>query len=120
MSKLEILFPTPVTVIVQGRPAEIRPVALRDFECFGKAAGDLLALLGNPSPAEIYAYAAKRKNLTAILGKATNLSAWRIWRMPTAAAVELMVHVVRVNSGFFDQALISLADVLIGQTQPSN
>lgn len=120
MSELNVLFPQPVVVGVLGRQVEIRPVRLCDFEMFGKAAGELIVALGDPSRGAVLAYASKNKNLRAILGKSTNLSAWRLWRLPAATAVELMVHVVRVNSGFFDQALVSLADVMAGLTQPSS
>lgn len=120
MSELQILFPEPVTVEVMGKAVQIHPVRLRDFESFGKAAGALIVALSDPSRGAVLAYATKHKSLRAILGKSTDLSAWAIWRLPAAVAVELMVHVVRVNSGFFDQALISLADVFAGQTSPSN
>lgn len=120
MSELQILFPAPVTVDLAGKSVEIHPVRLRDFESFGHAAGLLIAAMADPSRGAVLAYAAKHKNLRAILGKSTSLSAWAIWRLPAATAVELMVHVVRVNSGFFDQALISLADAFAGLTSPSN
>lgn len=120
MSELKILFPQPVSVDVLGRPVEIRPVQLRHFETFGKASGELIAALADPSGGAVMAYAAKHKNLRAILGTSTTLSAWRIWRLPAAVAVELMVYVVRVNASFFDQALVDLAGVLAGRTSRSN
>lgn len=116
LSDLEILFPPPYFVSVQGRRVQIKPVALRDFELFGKAAGPLLGLLADPSNLRVMAYAANRDNLRAILGKATDLSAYRLWRMPAVVAVELMAHVVAVNSSFFDKALVALARALPGQT----
>jgi len=119
MSDLQILFPEPVLVEVQGKVVQIRPVRLCDFEAFGQASAALVSALADPSRGAVLAYAAKHKTLRAILAKSTDLSAWRIWRLPAAIAVELMVHVVRVNASFFDQALINLADVLAGQTSPS-
>lgn len=120
MSDLRILFPEREVVSIHGRRVEIRPVALRDFEVFGAAAADLIALLAEPTDASVMAYAKNTKNLKAIIGRATNLSVWRASRLPAVTVVELMVHVVRLNSGFFDQALIGLATALDGQTPPSN
>lgn len=120
MSDLQVLFPEREIVSVQGRRVEIRPVAFRDFDVFGAAAAELIALLASPTDSAVMAYASKAANLKAIIGRATNLSMWRAARMPAVAVVELMVHVVRVNSGFFDQALIGLETVLSGQTPPSN
>ena len=120
MSDLAILFPQPEVIKVQGRRVEIRPVRLCDFEAFGQAAGELIGLLADPSGAGVMAYGTRSKRLLSVIRKATNLSAWQAWRLPAPVAVELMVHVVRVNSGFFDQALVNLAEVLAGQTLRSN
>ena len=120
MSDLAILFPEPEVVLVHGRRVEIRPVRLCDFEAFGQAAGELISLLADPSGAGVMAYGKRSKRLLAVIRKATNLTAWQAWRLPAPVAVELMVHVVRVNSGFFDQALVNLAEVLAGQTLHSN
>lgn len=120
VSDLNILFPEREIVSVQGRRVEIRPVALRDFEVFGAAAGALISLLADPNDAAMMAYASKTANLKAIIGRATNLSVWRASRLPAVVVVELMVHVVRINSGFFDQALVSLVSALSGPTAPSS
>lgn len=114
MSDLRILFPKPVSVLVEGRQVLIKPVQLQDFEAFGAAAGPLLTLLANATQTEIYAYASKSSAVDVVLGKCTTLSAWRRKRLPLATAVELMFQVIRVNSGFFDQALVSAARVLAG------
>lgn len=120
VSELAILFPAPEVVRVQGRRVEIRPVRLCDFEAFGQAAGELIGLLADPSGAGVMTYAKRSKRLLSVIRKATSLSAWRAWRLPAPVAIELMVHVVRVNSGFFDQALVSLAEVLAGQISRNN
>ncbi|WP_325435171.1 hypothetical protein [Pseudomonas nitroreducens] len=109
MSDLRILFPKPVMVIVGARQVVIRPVELRHFEEFGEAAGGLLAMLGAATPAQIYEYAKKSGALSTVLGGCTNLSAWRVKRLPTVTAVELMIHVIGVNSSFFDQSLSRMA-----------
>lgn len=114
MSELSILFPKPVSVIVEGRHVLIKPVKLQDFEAFGAAARPLLALMADATPTELYAYAAKSQAMDVILGSCTSLSAWRRKRLPLATAVELMFQVIKVNSGFFDQALVSAAKVLAG------
>lgn len=120
MSDLPIMFPKAEVVRLNGKPVFIRPIELRDFEAFGVAAGGLISLLADASPAKVYAFAKETGALRAILGKATSLSRWRIRRLPVAVAVQLMVHVVRVNSGFFDAALQAMASQVAGLTQPSS
>lgn len=120
MSDLNILFPKPEVVGVMGRPVVIRPVELRHFDAFGEAATGLIRLLADSSLEQIYTYAKQSGALSAILGNCTSLSAWRIRRLPAAVAIELMVHVVRVNSGFFGQALQAMARQLVGLTPPSS
>lgn len=120
MSDLQILFPKPVVIDVQGRVVEVRPVQLRHFEAFSQAASSLFMLLANSSIDEVYAYGRDTGALRAIVGHCTNLSAWRIRRLPAAVAVQLMVVVAQVNASFFDQALQAMASTLAGLTQPSN
>ena len=120
MSELAVLFPPPVQVSVQGRLVTVRPVQFRHFEVFAEAADGLISLLAEASPAAIYAYAKKSGALATILGHCTSLSAWRIRRLPAATAIELMVHVVRVNSGFFGSALLALVPQPAGQMSPSS
>lgn len=114
MSDLQILFPQPQVLAVSGRRVIVRPVQMRHFERFGEAAGALLSMLATASPAEIYAYSSKTGALENILGVCTSLPAWRIRRLPAAVAVELMIQVIKTNSGFFDQALVSAATALGG------
>lgn len=119
MSDLQILFPKAEVVRLGRHLVTIRPVQLQHFESFGKASGELISLMANATPAEIYAYARQTGALKAVLGACTNLSIWRIRRLPAAAAVELMFHVIKVNSAFFDQALVNAAKVLTGAPSSS-
>jgi len=109
MSDLEILYPKPVFVRVGKRAVCIKPVQFRHFEAFGKAAGELLAMLSQASPEEIYAWAQRSGALLDVLGVCTSLSAWRIKRLPSAVAIELMLQVVQVNNDFFAQTLAKVA-----------
>lgn len=119
MSDLKILFPQPVTVAVQGRRVAVRPVELRHFEAFGAAATGLIEVIGSESAAALYSYAKQTGALCTILGACTDLSRWRIARLPMPAAIELMVVVIRVNAGFFDHALVAAATALTGAKSPS-
>lgn len=114
MSELKLIFPEPEVVEVQGRRVLVRPVRLRDFEVFGAAAAALIAMVANATPAEVYAYAKQSGALPAILRSCTDLSAWRISRLPAAVAVELMLLVVAINNRFFDQALVRAGNLLAG------
>ncbi len=118
MSELNILYPKPVVVMLGLRQVSIRPVQLRHFEAFGKAAGGLITVVGAQSPSAVYAYAQSSAALRDLLGTCTNLSAWRIRRLPTASALELMIKVVEINNGFFDQALVKAASQLAGVLSP--
>lgn len=114
MSDLKILYPKPVSVMVGMRSVSIEPVKLRHFETFGQAAGGLIEVVAAGNPAAIYAYAKSSAALQGILGTCTSLSAWRIKRLPTPVALELMLAVVEINNGFFDQALVKAASRLAG------
>lgn len=118
MSDLKILYPKPVVVMVGLRQVTIRPVQLRHFEAFGQAAGGLISVIAAQSPAAVYAYAKSTPALRDLLGTCTNLSAWRIRRLPTPVALELMIQVVEINNGFFDQALVKAASRLAGVMSP--
>lgn len=119
MSDLKILFPEPVVVAVQGRRVVVRPVELRNFEAFAAASSSIIGMLATESAAGLYSYAKQSGALRTILGACTSLSAWRIARLPAVVAVELMVVVIRINSGFFDQALVRAAAALAGAKSPS-
>ena len=118
MSELDVLFPKPLEVQLAGRSVKVKPVQLKHFEGFAKASAELIEVLSEPTTQRLFAFASKRRNLLAVLRVATDLSAWRILRLPTSTAVELMVLAVRVNASFFDAALVSLAAVLDGQKSP--
>lgn len=120
MSDIQILFPEPVPVTVGGRQVLILPVRMRHFEAFGQAASDLFVMLGKFTSEEIYSYAKKNGGLKVILLHCTTLSRWRLSRLPAAVAVELMIHVVMANAGFFGRALVKAERFVVGQTSPSN
>ena len=117
MSDLQILFPDTVSVHLNARAVHIKPVRFCDFELFGRVSQVLVDVLKDPSLERITGYSANRRELNSLLRKTTNLSAFAIWRLPAASAVELAVCVIKVNSSFFDQALVNLAGVLLGRTQ---
>lgn len=109
MSDLEILYPKPVFVRVEKRRVAIKPVPFQHFEAFGKAARELLAMLSNASPEQIYTWAQSSGAVLDVLVPCTSLRAWRIKRLPSTVVVELMLCVVRVNNDFFGQALTKVA-----------
>lgn len=116
MSELNILYPKPQVVMVGMRRVTINPVQLRHFEEFGQAAGGLIAVVAAGTPSAVYAYAQSAPALRGILRNCTSLSRWRIRRLPTPVALELMIKVVEINNGFFDQALVKAASQLAGVT----
>lgn len=120
MSELEILFPEPVVVKVGRQRVKVRPVSLRDFDKFGRAAGLVIAMATSQTVEQLYAYASRNGVLMEVLGRATNLSGWRIRRLPAAVAVSLMLQVIKVNAGFFEQALVDAEKALAGAESPSS
>lgn len=120
MSDIQILFPESVPVTVGTKRVLILPVRLRHFDAFGQAASDLFVMLGKFTTEEIYSYAKKSGGLKVILLHCTTLSRWRLSRLPAAVAVELMIHVVMANAGFFGRALVKAERFVVGQTSPSN
>ncbi|MBK3797541.1 hypothetical protein CXF92_18520 [Pseudomonas sp. Choline-3u-10] len=115
MSELSILFPKPVTVVVDSREVRIFPVKLRHFELYGKAAGALIEMFGSASIQHVTQYGAKHsRELRSILLATTSLSRWELWRLPAAVLVQLLVEVVRVNSSFFGEALPAMVRALNG------
>lgn len=120
MSELEILFPEPVPVLLRGKRAHIYPVKLRDFELYGKVAGGFVALLDAASIEQINRYG--ESNSAAIrnlLRVTTSLTRWQIRRLPSTVAVSLLADVVRVNSGFFADALPMMVRALAGAMSPN-
>ncbi len=120
MSQHEILFPKPVTLMIEGRKVVITPVRFRDFERFGQAAAKAIAIAAAETTVQLYAQARDSGVLLDVLRSTTTLSRWRIRRLPAAAAVQLMYEVIRVNKDFFEQALVSAANVLAGAQQSSD
>ncbi|TLX54865.1 hypothetical protein DN824_20500 [Stutzerimonas nosocomialis] len=120
MSKLKGLFPQAKIVDVAGKKIGIYPVKLRHFEQYGEVAGGLLELLGAASVQNINRYAAQHsKQLMRLLRHTTSLNRWQLWRLPATEAVELMVAVVKENSGFFGEALPGMVRALSGMQSSS-
>lgn len=110
----EILFPERRYVSIRGKQVEIKPVRFVDFERFGKAAGNAIAMAASQTTEQLYVYASKSGVLLDILGTSTSLSRWAIKRLPAAVAVQLMFEVIGVNKDFFEQALVSAERALAG------
>lgn len=116
----KVLFPEPQYVTVGRGKVEIRPVALKDFDRFGRAAGNVIAMAAAQTTEQLYVYATRSECLLPILQTTTSLSGWRIKRLPATVAVQLMFEVIRVNKDFFEQALVSAASVLAGAESSSD
>jgi hypothetical protein len=110
----QILFPESQHVRLGSKKVEIKPVRFVDFERFGKAAGNAIAMAGSQTTEQLYVYASKSGVLLDILGTSTSLSRWAIKRLPAAVAVQLMFEVISVNKDFFEQALVSAERALAG------
>lgn len=116
MSELQILFPRPVLVKVQRRAVKIYPVKLCHFELYGKVAGGFVELLDTASIAQMMSYAeANSRSVSKLMRVTTSLNRWQIRRLPSTAAIALLADVVRVNSGFFADALPGMVRALAGQ-----
>jgi hypothetical protein len=121
MSDLQILFPDPVAVELSGKLVLIHPVRLRHFEQYGKTAAALIELFANASVQQINLYAATNSGrVRQLLLQTTSLTRWQLWRMPASVSVQILAEVVRVNAGFFGEALPAMARALSGPTLPSN
>ena len=120
MSDLQILYPEPVSIEVAGKVVKIYPVKLRHFEHYGKTAGALVDLFSKASVQQINRYAADNaKPLRKLLRVSTSLSRWDLWCMPSTLCVQVLVEVVRVNSGFFADALPAMVRALAGAMLPN-
>ncbi|MDY0191676.1 MAG: hypothetical protein RBR22_13195 [Desulfuromonas sp.] len=120
MKELKVLFPTPEFVSVAGRKVMIKPVKFKHFESFSNASTVVLALASSQTVEQLYAYSQKTKHLETVLITSTNLTRWRIRRLPAVAAVHLMLHVIRVNAFFFERALVEMGRVLGGEKSLQN
>lgn len=120
MNELKILFPTAKRIKVGRHWVSIRPVEFRCFDEFGTASAELLAVLANGDLTMIYNWSKRAEVVKAVLANCTNLSKWRISRLPMTVAVELMLHVIALNSRFFEQALVNAADLLAGAPSPKS
>ena len=121
MSELGILFPEPETIYVNGAPVIVRHVRLADFELFGDIASDLLKVLSDGTvPAILQFGKAGSAKLRKILRRTTNLSRWRVYRLPVDVAMQIVMQVIRVNAAFFaraQQAAVTTLATLVGQQQ---
>lgn len=120
MNELQILFPTSTRVKVGRRWVSIRAVEFRNFDEFGTASAELLALLAKGDLAMVYSWSKRAEVVQAVLANCTNLSKWRIARLPVTVGVELMLHVIALNSRFFEQALVNATVLLAGATSPKS
>lgn len=120
MSDLEILFPSPVEISIDGRRVRLKPVLLRDFELFGKVAGALIAAIGSASGNELAAFSKKHgRDLRVLLRRTTSLGYLRVRWLPFPVALQLCGQVISVNSGFFADAQLALATALAGPQLPN-
>ncbi|MBN0281055.1 hypothetical protein JTM76_35550, partial [Pseudomonas aeruginosa] len=58
--------------------------------------------------------------LRKILRRTTNLSRWRVYRLPVDVAMQIVMQVIRVNAAFFaraQQAAVTTLATLVGQQQ---
>lgn len=118
---LALLFPEPERIEVQGRKVEIHPVALRDFDLFGRASTALFGFLADGSPLAVGTFGKEHGALLKqLITKTTSLSRWRIARLPASVAVQVAVQVVRVNAGFFAEAQAAAAVALVGLGESSS
>lgn len=118
MNDLEILFPSVKQVRVGRRLVSIQPIEFRHINAFGQAVGELLEALATGDALAIYAWSKNAEALRSVLLHCTDLSKWRIGRLPMAVAIELTLHVVTMNSRFFDQALVNATHPLVGANSP--
>lgn len=120
MSDLKILFPEPVTIEVAGREAQILPVKFQHFEQYGKVAGEVVSLLSQAGVQPVNRFAEKHSAaVRKLLLATTSLTRWQLRRLPATVTVQLLVEVVRVNSGFFGEALPAMVRALSGAMSPS-
>lgn len=117
MSELKVLFPEQPVVLVLGDRVRIKPVTLEHFEEFSKMGSEVFALLAEPAALKYFEFSKNTELVKTILANCTTLS-WRKRRkLPAAVALELVLHVLRVNADFFDQALLAQASLLVGALQ---
>jgi len=115
MANLKQLFADAEPVELRGRQVLVRSVALRHFELYGRSASALVEVLASASVQKINHYAATHTGeLKKMLRVTTNLNWFALWRLSASDAVRLAAEVVRVNSGFFAEALPDLARALNG------
>lgn len=117
MSDLEVLFPKQHEVLVLGRRVRIKPVTLEHFEELSEMGAAAFGVLADPAPLKYFEFSKNTKLVRLILATCTTLNWWQRRRLPAAVAFELVLHVLRVNADFFDQALLAQASQLVGAIQ---
>lgn len=120
MSELNILFPKPVITEVCGRSVSIYPVKLIDFELYGKEAVALMGALDQLTSERLLRYADDHSaGIRKVLLRTTSLNWLQVRRIDSVTAIQLFVEVVRVNSGFFGEALPGMVRALSGALSSS-
>jgi len=120
MSELNILFPKPVVAEVGGKSVKIYPVKLMDFELYGKEAVALMGALDQLTSERLLRYADDHSaGIRRVLLRTTSLTWLQVRRIDSVTAIQLFVEVVRVNSGFFGEALPGMVRALSGALSSS-
>lgn len=113
MNELEKLYPQPVTVMVSGVSAEIRPVKLRNIQLFSGILAELTALLANPTALHLAAFCTKREaDIGKLLEAQTSLTHKQLKELTANDAVAWLNHLVWLNLEDFSRALSSTAQSL--------
>lgn len=120
MSDLTILIPEPEVVLLGRKKVKLYPVRLKDFELFGKSAQAVMGVMAAGSVSAINNYAVQHAaELRKVLRATTSLNRFQLWLISAPVAAQLIVQVVRANSGFFGEALPVMASALAGLQSPS-
>lgn len=114
MSDLNIVFPVGERISVNGKGVILKPVRLRDFELFGDVATFVLEYLSKADTDSLIQLSKRRRQLNRILRRATSLSLISIWLLPSSVAAVLFIHLLKVNSDFFGQAVAAANRQLAG------
>lgn len=117
MSDLEVLFPKPQVVLVLGSRVLINPATLEHFDSIAKLGAAAFGLMAEPSAVKYLEFSKHRELIQQVIKDCTTLGWWRRRRLPVPVAFELVLHILRVNADFFEQALLAQASQLVGAVQ---